>query len=1350
MLKYTEAIVHVTDFTLNNTSYNETPSAYTIQYKIATNKNSKWITYNSNYTLNENHSILINNLKTDTKYFVRGVIITKNGNAQVGSYLKFKEFTTNCQEIPVDNIEIKSTNTTAFVSLKTPVRNTTCKLEKYIYLQQTGNRGSFNNASVYFDGLNPFKNYTTIFQRNIQEPQKKQFQTAEGVPQQVFNLRVVNKSSSTIFIKWKKPALINGVFKHYIVKYRLLYVPDEQPTNRFAEHTLIVNETSITRKDLLSCSIYKFTVFAENTKFKGLPSQFLVRTLPDVTVFPSMRGVNITLSNNCNGIGVSVKPIVIICTSEWCRNQNTAPITIDDYYGNIITMNGLTPFSDYRADLAFYVFLKYNEEIYTTSRNFRTKPTIPSVVTDLQVYTKNESSVSLRWKPPYPPTGVLEKYQIEFETVFRKVYENELRITSCKLWPDFHCATVTNLERRVGYTFKVNAKNEDVAEFGPAISIDTKTETESSAAPYDLNITWTINNDLILQWKHPNESNGPIKYFNIILNGETNKIEKKLPITNDTYYLNYNFKVDSAEVFPSTRYIVQVSAFNGFPGHYVYKTDTSPPDIPLLNGDPESDSTNDTITLNISTQKPRGTTDNRLLYILISDKNNNSDSHKFEKLGQKNFQIAVNCTLEPSQNSLSVTIGNAYQFDNCYQTNNLPLEPATFYNIAVLLLHTFQNKSSHNIYTFMYKTLDTRHKTVDTRHKTVDTRHKTLNTSEEVYLDRPIHFQKSFFGLLFLALLILPVIGYLYVKIQNLLKCRKNVSRRDNTSLLQPGEAEDAASNTEPKNQNGETSRSADIYSKKVKAEHFLNYVKTCIQTKELEKEHQMILNSLAIYETLDRGPLEYVDVQFANGRFVEKVYVTSPIPERNEIDSFWKTIWDENIYNIVLFDTCQINDLKTFENYWPDVNQEVYCCDISVRCVFEETFATYQYRKFMIQYENLTRQVDQIQFSLLSNKEVLCLSLNYAEFFNRVSEIPFGCNSPILVHSSSGMHGSTFALLCDICLRTSKKDGVVNVLGNLQRLTEYNTNFVVDYDHYVLTHLVILENLFGVDTSITCNSLDMSRTHLFTADETEIHLRHLKDTLWMDAVTRRVERDSHVYFRAVSQLHDGKVYFEPYTLDEEISPCWNRLGAISVDGFRCPNKFVVVPQPTSNTLSDIWHLVVEKNISIILSLNEITPLSTNVPFLPENKKAKMCSKTKVKPKLTRDFGNYEWTTLELSNGTKQQIVEILSMTTWPAETACPPDVSDFVNFCIAANERMKGSGSVMVTCCDGVTASGLFTAMSYNMEQMKTNGICDVCTSVRTVRRHCPQFVNDKKQYTFLVEAAHRYINECKLYEVR
>jgi hypothetical protein len=56
-----------------------------------------------------------------------------------------------------------------------------CKLKKYhIYLHETGKRGSFDNAVVYFDGLDPFTHYTIIFQRNTEDHQKKKFQTTEG------------------------------------------------------------------------------------------------------------------------------------------------------------------------------------------------------------------------------------------------------------------------------------------------------------------------------------------------------------------------------------------------------------------------------------------------------------------------------------------------------------------------------------------------------------------------------------------------------------------------------------------------------------------------------------------------------------------------------------------------------------------------------------------------------------------------------------------------------------------------------------------------------------------------------------------------------------------------------------------------------------------------------------------------------------------------------------------------------------------------------------------------------------------------------------------------------------------
>jgi hypothetical protein len=56
---------------------------------------------------------------------------------------------------------------------------------------------------------------------------------------------------------------------------------------------------------------------------------------------------------------------------------------------------------------------------------------------------------------------------------------------------------------------------------------------------------------------------------------------------------------------------------------------------------------------------------------------------------------------------------------------------------------------------------------------------------------------------------------------------------------------------------------------------------------------------------------------------------------------------------------------------------------------------------------------------------------------------------------------------------------------------------------------------------------------------------------------------------------------------------------------------------------------------------------------------------------------------------------------------------------------------------------------MLYNMKKMEVEGVCDVPTSVRMVRRHSPEFAVDEKQFTFLFEAARNYLREVRLYEV-
>jgi hypothetical protein len=165
------------------------------------------------------------------------------------------------------------------------------------------------------------------------------------------------------------------------------YVACKQfPTTPSTEHTLRVTETSTTIKDLIPYSKYSFSVFAENTKLKGLPSEFLEETLPadeikseeipEVTVTPGMRGVNIQFLHNCEKIrGQLVVTTTVICANEWCKNQNRTPKTTNHYVSNqIITLDKLTPFSDYSLDLIFcrnYTNCEGNAKKET----FRTKPT---------------------------------------------------------------------------------------------------------------------------------------------------------------------------------------------------------------------------------------------------------------------------------------------------------------------------------------------------------------------------------------------------------------------------------------------------------------------------------------------------------------------------------------------------------------------------------------------------------------------------------------------------------------------------------------------------------------------------------------------------------------------------------------------------------------------------------------------------------------------------------------------------------------------------------------------------------------------------------------------------------------
>ncbi|EEC06511.1 cell adhesion molecule, putative [Ixodes scapularis] len=122
----------------------------------------------------------------------------------------------------------------------------------------------------------------------------------------------------------------------------------------------------------------------------------------------------------------------------------------------------LLPYTRYRAKV--FAENDAGRSQVAAELNFTTSPAAPPPPSNLTADQLSRTNLSLSWRPPYPPQGVLERYEIKFRT-------NALRSNSTLLNVDQyqcssensdlerHCFTVSNLLPVTIYRFSVRAFN---------------------------------------------------------------------------------------------------------------------------------------------------------------------------------------------------------------------------------------------------------------------------------------------------------------------------------------------------------------------------------------------------------------------------------------------------------------------------------------------------------------------------------------------------------------------------------------------------------------------------------------------------------------------------------------------------------------------------------------------------------------------------------------------------------------------------------------------------------------------------------------------------------------------------
>ncbi|KAK9883925.1 hypothetical protein WA026_004865 [Henosepilachna vigintioctopunctata] len=192
------------------------------------------------------------------------------------------------------------------------------------------------------------------------------------------------------------------------------------------------------------------------------------------------------------------------------------------------------------------------------------------------------------------------------------------------------------------------------------------------------------------------------------------------------------------------------------------------------------------------------------------------------------------------------------------------------------------------------------------------------------------------------------------------------------------------------------------IHSNPIKLSHYEEYVKQAIQNGELERQHSLFpkgqtqpwtYGSMKVNESKNRYNLiaydhcrvklakiagdeysDYINASYIHGYNVPRAYIATQGPKSSTLVDFWRMIWQENVKYIVMLVNIIENGTKKFEQYWPNLNEELVFGNIYVENVSVETYADFELKIFHVTCKNRIRKLEQLHFTSWPDCGVLCI----------------------------------------------------------------------------------------------------------------------------------------------------------------------------------------------------------------------------------------------------------------------------------------------------------------------------------------------------------------------------------------
>ncbi|RWS25062.1 receptor-type tyrosine-protein phosphatase kappa-like protein [Leptotrombidium deliense] len=555
--------------------------------------------------------------------------------------------------------------------------------------------------------------------------------------------------------------------------------------------------------------------------------------------------------------------------------------------------------------------------------------------------------------------------------------------------------------------------------------------------------------------------------------------------------------------------------------------------------------------------------------------------------------------------------------------------------------------------------------------------------------------------------------------------------------------------------------------------------------------------NRVVLEAIPDVAESDYINASYIDSILKPNAYIATQGPNDETIGDFWRMVWEQNSYIIVML-TKVFDFIRTMcSQYWPpDIDKPHVYGLMEVTLLTDEPLSDFSVRTFRIRKINKSKQDE--ESSEIEEGRVVH-QFHYHEwqihsspypnsllnFRRRVriktkeSHAQHGSTGPVIVHCSDGC-GRTGVYLCiDANLELSHEDNVVDVFGYTKKMRNSRKGMIETVDQYKFIYECLEEAFINGKTWFSLNELSqqmkyksmknsITQLNEYQNEYQKILKMTSRFSIGDCAGGHRIEnRDKN---RDVANVPPDN--YRPYLTTFQSNDSTDYVNGVFVDGYTRSREYIVTEWPMPHTVADCWSLIYDHdcNSVVVLASPDDSNVSSKYKCLPKFTLSKTYpafwptekeKRKKFGPVFTVElisFNHYpnikSWifrinkkvvSLTELMSGVKgvPKTTQFFQVTCWPLGHKVPSSTNALVELMNMVERWRQRSthGPVCIVSTNGQSRAGVYCAANVAIEQVIKYGEIDVFSAVKTVRKNRPQLVENMTEYKYCYDLISHYV---------